>query len=339
MTPYRDPTVPRSTTVARSPTETRRLMAAMAILALASAGLAVVAAFGEIEDPFIAGLGSVLCGCSAAGVLLGKVMKGSGSAACPACKAKIDDVERTGHVEGILCAQCGIFLRSDEGELRPMDLNTIAERPIFGASLADGFTWPAGCVVCGGAVTQALPAGVLESDTSRDLGINVMGLAMAATIGVGFWVDNGKRVRLDVPHCGEHDDGAILTRTGSNKYMLLFRSYPYQRAFCELNRALPIESPETGRSAERKSRATAANRRAREPVGTRDAAARRAWREGPGAAATERPRSSRAGRIERRRRRGGLMTVTPLRAGPMNRHAGPSAPWRALPLAARDLLW
>jgi hypothetical protein len=36
---------------------------------------------------------------------------------------------------------------------------------------------------------------------------------------------------------------------GPSEFMLLFRSAPYQRAFCEQNHAPPVESPETGRAA------------------------------------------------------------------------------------------
>ena len=221
------------------------LIACVVILTLACVGLAAVATLaGWASDGFIPGMGALLCGCSAVGVLVGKVLRGSGSAPCPLCRAPIHDVERTGRVDGILCTGCGRFLRSKAGVLRPVGEGTVAADAIFGAALSGGFEWPPGCVVCGAPVTQTLPVRLMNEDEAS-VGLSIVGLAMAATLGAGFLVHRGKRAALNVPHCADHDDGALLAKGGPGGFLLLFRSYPYQRAFCERNGTPPAESPET----------------------------------------------------------------------------------------------
>jgi hypothetical protein len=199
-------------------------------------------------DPFLPGMGALLSGCAALGILFGRVLKGSGSAPCPACGEPVHDVERSGRSAGILCAGCGRFLCSEGGELRPMDEDAVADEPVFGAALTASFQWPPGCVVCGAPVTQALPVRIMEAEATS-VGMSVVGLAMAATFGVGFLVYNGRRISIDVPHCAEHDDGVVLAEGGPTGFLLLFRSHPYQREFCALNAARAVESPELGRSA------------------------------------------------------------------------------------------
>jgi hypothetical protein len=250
------------------------LIAYVAVLSLACAGLTLAALLGWTADSFIAGMGALLCGCGAVGVLVGKVFGGSGDAPCPVCGAKIHDVERSERVEGILCTHCGGFLNSEAGELRPVDPDTVADGAIFGAALAEGFKWPPGCVVCGAPVTQELPVRVVKTDVEKSMALSAVGLAMAATIGVGFWVRKGKRVAVDVPHCAAHDDGAVLTEGGPTGFLLLFRSYPYQREFRQLNQTLAVESPETGRSAGSPVPPLAGLPRARKQVGPADASSR-----------------------------------------------------------------
>jgi hypothetical protein len=244
MTPYRSPHLPRST-VRRARAQTGALIAAVVILSLACAGLVLTATVGGMSDPFLPGLGALLTGCSALGLLFGRVLGGSGSAPCPVCRAKIHDVERRGRVDGILCARCGRFLESVDGEVRPVDDDRVAHVPLFGAVLPEHFAWPPGCVVCGAPVTQSLPARTTRVDEAT-VGLNIVGLAMAATVGVGFAARCGS-VAVDVPHCGEHDDGAVLAAGGPTGFLVFFRSLRYQREFCALNQAPACESPENGR--------------------------------------------------------------------------------------------
>lgn len=253
MTPYRDGPAPR-TTVARPRAPTFLSIAGIGLLAAASVGLGLAAARHWTADPFTAGLGSFLCACGAAGVLVGKVVMRSGSAPCPGCGAPIHDVDRIGSVAGILCGHCGKFLRAERGELRPVAPDTVAEDPIFGAAVRESFAWPPGCAVCGAPSTRAVQARLraTNADAATDVGLAVVGVAMAATVGVGFLMRGEQRISIEVPHCAEHDDGAVLVDGAGDPggLLWLFRSYPYQRAFCELNRGRAVESPDTGRAAE-----------------------------------------------------------------------------------------
>lgn len=225
-------------------------MVAVVVLAAISVGLALVAALGLTQDPFMPGFGAALSGCSAVGVLFGRVLGGSGSAPCPACGAAIHDVERRGRVEGLLCARCHRFLRADDGALTPMNPRVIADVPLFGATLGERVEWPEGCVVCGAPVTQTLPLRLFKTDLGKSLNASAPGLAMAAMFGIGFTVTKGTRIALDAPHCHEHDDGVVLAEGGPTGFLLLFRSYVAQLAYCERSHAVPVESAATGRATE-----------------------------------------------------------------------------------------
>ncbi|MEP7123737.1 MAG: hypothetical protein ABJE95_22605 [Byssovorax sp.] len=252
MTPYRaparEPHVPKSA-VTRAPTETRSLIVVAGILALSCAVLAVAAVLGWTHDAFLPGMGALLCGCGAAGVFFGKVLGGSGSAPCPVCGAPIVDIERRARVQGILCAGCNRFLKSKSGVIRPMARQTVAADPLFGAALPMSLAWPPGCVVCGAEATRSLPVHFMKTD-SDSLAAGALGLAVVATTGVRSLLPEKSRVALDAPHCADHDDGVIVTEGGPSDLFLLFRSYPYQRAFCALNATQAVESPATGRDVE-----------------------------------------------------------------------------------------
>ena len=44
---------------------------------------------------------------------------------------------------------------------------------------------------------------------------------------------------VEVPHCGQHKDGAELSAAGGDRVKIRFRSYPYLRAFCQQNGIQP----------------------------------------------------------------------------------------------------
>jgi hypothetical protein len=93
-----------------------------------------------------------------------------------------------------------------------------------------------------------VPAPTLETGVGESAVLSAVGLAMVASFGVGFVARVGQRVTLAVPHCAAHDDGAGLAEGGPTGLLVLFRSWPYQRAFCELNGVPAAESPGVGRS-------------------------------------------------------------------------------------------
>jgi hypothetical protein len=249
MTPYRasrrPQRVPKSA-VTRAPTQTRSLVAVAAILALACLALAAAAALDWTHDAFITGMGALLAGCGAAGVFFGGVLGGSGSAPCPCCGAPIHDIERKARVEGVLCVACNRFLKSKAGVMRPMARGSVAADPIFGAALPMSLAWPPGCIVCGAKATHSVPVPFMKTD-SDSIGAGALGLAVVATTGARSLLPEKSRIDLEAPHCAEHDDGVFVTEGGPSDLFLLFRSYPYQRAFCALNETQAVESPATGR--------------------------------------------------------------------------------------------
>ena len=247
ITPYRDPAVPH-TAVTRRPAHTAALIFAAIALAATSAGLAFVALTDRTQDPFMPGVGAMLAAAGALGLVLGRVLGGSGEAPCPACGARVSDIERKGEFEGILCASCGRFLRSDNGVLREMSASSIVDTPIFGVAVARGVRWPPGCVVCGEPATQTVPLSILGAIVAARAAISAYsGTGGLAVVGE----EKDEPICLDVPHCAAHDDGASLVRGGPTGVVLLLRSLAYHRAFCELNGMAPSESPELGRSATR----------------------------------------------------------------------------------------
>jgi hypothetical protein len=62
--------------------------------------------------------------------------------------------------------------------------------------------------------------------------------AVTANALPGVSMTSSTRTTVEVPHCDEHKDGAMLTGTSSKPH-IRFRSYPYLRAFCELNQTTP----------------------------------------------------------------------------------------------------
>ncbi len=249
MTPYRAPrrgTPAPKSVVTRAPTQTRSLTIVAAALALGCVALTAAAALGWTRDAFVTGLGALLCACGALGVLFGGVLAGSGSAPCPCCGAPIHDIERKARVRGVLCVRCNRFLKSTSGVMRPMGRETISEDPIFGAALPMSLAWPPGCIVCGAKATHSVPVPFMKTD-SDSIAAGALGLAVVATTGVRSLLPGKSRVALEAPHCAEHDDGVFVTEGGPSDLFLLFRSYPYQRAFCALNETQAVESPATGR--------------------------------------------------------------------------------------------
>ncbi|MFT3765130.1 MAG: hypothetical protein QM820_06390 [Minicystis sp.] len=224
---------------------TAALIFATIALAATSAGLGFVALADRTTDPFLPGLGAMFAAVGALGLVLGRVLGGSGEAPCPACGARVSDVERKGEIEGILCAGCGRFLRSDNGVLREMSATTIADTPIFGVAVTRGVRWPPGCVVCGEPATQTVPLSILGAEAAARAAISAYsGTGGLAVVGE----ERDEAIRLDAPHCAAHDDGASLVRGRPTGVVLLLRSLAYHRAFCELNETAPSESPEIGRS-------------------------------------------------------------------------------------------
>ncbi|MDI3288338.1 hypothetical protein [Polyangium sp. 15x6] len=218
------------------------------MLFIASAVLAVMAVLGLAGDPFIVGLAAAASGATAMGLLFGNVLGGVGAAPCPSCGAALEDLDRRAHFAGILCRHCGHFVEGEGGRVWVTEEGAIADTPLFGAALPETLVWPPGCVVCGAPPTQHLPIHVKKHDAAGTAVNVAIGMAMASVAGFGIIRASGTVAALAVPHCKEHDDGASLALGGPTEFMILFRSYAYQRAFCDQNHVVALESDATGRS-------------------------------------------------------------------------------------------
>lgn len=218
MTPYRDGAV-RSSAITSAAQRVRDI-ALISLLTIAAAVFAIAAALGWIQDGFLAWMGAGLSACSAVGVLVATLRGGTGDAPCPMCGAALRGLERVGKHRGIHCEKCDAFLQSEDGALRPMAPDTIADEPIFSVEARSHFQFPPGCVVCGAPATQDLPVSAHQ------------------TIGIA-----STSITVYVPHCAAHDDGAAVVCGVATGTAILFRSYAYRQAFKELNEGRAIVAP------------------------------------------------------------------------------------------------
>ena len=217
------------------------------VLGALGAVLAAGAALGALGDGFLAWLGAAVLWFAALGLLLGRGVFGAGRAPCPSCGAQVRELRLRGRNDGVLCQACGAFLEGERGLLAPSDPARVAAVPLFGAALPDSFRWPEGCVVCGAPATRHVQRSVSVSNTSASLAKSVASSAVGAVGGVGVLVRSGSRITVLVPHCEQHEDGALLEDCGGAQPNVVFRSLRYARAFCQLNDVRPAESLVSGR--------------------------------------------------------------------------------------------
>lgn len=168
-------------------------------------------------------------------ILLYMSVSGAAEAPCPACGAKLTGLS-TGSNDGVLCEKCKIYVQG-QGALTPTDPARVADVPLFTTLLPDQFAWPDGCCVCGTPATHGVK---IEARTQNQasaaavVGVTEMtgGVLTARRAGANVW-------SVEVPHCANHKDGALLASAGGDKVKIRFRSYPYLRAFCERNGTSP----------------------------------------------------------------------------------------------------
>jgi hypothetical protein len=150
---------------------------------------------------------------------------GAGVATCPGCGAALSGLSTKSN-DGVLCSSCHRYSQGDNGTLWLTDENRIADDPIFGSPLPERFNFPAVCCVCG------QPEKSREKISLRMQ--NASSAVTAATVGV----TSSTTVSVDVPHCGDHNGGALLSGTPDRTH-IKFRSYPYLRLFCQANGTTP----------------------------------------------------------------------------------------------------
>jgi hypothetical protein len=199
------------------------------LIALAVAALGVQC--GRIawsSGNVLAGGAAVLLVAIAAFLVLGTGLK---SGPCPGCRTLNVELRAGAYRD---CPGCGEYLTGDGRDLWQADGVTVADKPSFGALLPQRVVWPEGCAVCRGPATRIIPISITLAQTGKNLAIS------AAALAVGQVVvrTGGERVySVNVPHCGEHNDGAVLESPTIGGVRILFRSYSYSTSFRRQNNA------------------------------------------------------------------------------------------------------
>jgi hypothetical protein len=150
---------------------------------------------------------------------------GAGTSTCPGCGASLSGLGVKTN-DGVLCGSCHRYAEGQGGSLWLTDETRIADDAIFSSPLPEQFSFPQGCCVCGTAETRHEKISFTTQNASSAL--------TAPTIGV----TTSTKISVEVPHCAEHKDGARLSATPKSP-LIRFRSYPYLRAFCQLNNTMP----------------------------------------------------------------------------------------------------
>ena len=176
-----------------------------------------------VEGPITIGI--ALIPAFVALILLYVAFSGSGTSSCPVCGAVLSGLN-TKTNDGVLCDGCHNFVEGKEGSLWQTDLGRIADEPLFGSPLPAEFKFPPGCCVCGAPDTEREKIKLRMQNASSAI--------TASTVGV----TTSTEVSVDVPHCAAHKGGARLSASPKNTH-IKFRSYPYLRAFCQLNNTTP----------------------------------------------------------------------------------------------------
>jgi hypothetical protein len=158
-------------------------------------------------------------------VLLFMSFGGAGSSICPVCATPLSGLSTKAN-DGVLCQACHKYVEGKDGLLWQTDENRIADEPVFSSPLPEQFNFPGECCVC------SSPAVRREKISFRTQ--NASSAITAATVGV----TTSTTISVEVPHCAEHKEGARLSATPQTT-IIKFRSYPYLRAFCQLNDTVP----------------------------------------------------------------------------------------------------
>ena len=200
---------------------------------LASLGLSAILFKTICEGPITFGI-ALLPGILGL-ILLGMAIGGSGVAPCPGCGVQVTGLSTKSN-DGVLCGGCKKFLEGKDGTLRVTEDSRIADTPLFGALLPESFAWPEGCCVCGGPAARRDVISVsLPSAASAGKGVAITALTGGTITQTG----GGVKYTVEVPHCGDHKEGAALGSGTGSQVRLRFRSYPYLRSFCTLNKITP----------------------------------------------------------------------------------------------------
>lgn len=166
--------------------------------------------------------GGLLLFTSLASMASMKKTGGAGLANCPGCGHATAVLHITEH-RYFCCAGCQTWLHGSS-TIEAVAEDHVASYAAFDLELPTSVVWPEDCPVCGGAVTRTLE---LE-------GTDVVGDAFAMVAPVAIQAVS----KLEVPGCGQHDDGVALRREGG-RAVVSFRSLSYWRRFMTVNGLQP----------------------------------------------------------------------------------------------------
>jgi hypothetical protein len=170
-------------------------------------------------------------------IALARYVVSVGYAPCPCCGVALEGLKRVAANELQQCPRCLKYLEGTRGRLWVVPGDRVARAAVFSTPLRSEFVWPGGCAVCGGPANRAVEYELDAHGRSRTLGAEPGAPSTALTVQIG------DRLRVKVPHCGVHDDGARLAARGVGvPARILFRSYAFLRAVVKANgkRRLPM---------------------------------------------------------------------------------------------------
>jgi len=152
----------------------------------------------------------------------------TGSYSCPHCGTLLAGADLTFNVP-ILCGTCHRYLDAQDRVLREIEPGRVASRPLFRSPLPANPHFPDVCCVCGAPVWRRDETMLtrLERQSWYD------------SSGPAGETSEWKATSVRVPYCDSHRDGAILGTDSKLGPYIRFSSYPYLRAFCELNHTNP----------------------------------------------------------------------------------------------------
>ena len=186
-------------------------------------GISVALFISIVEGPITIGI--ALLPAIGSIILFYMSFGGAGTSSCPGCGVHLSGLSTKAN-DGVLCRSCQRYLEGQNGLLWLTDDNRIADDPIFESPLPEHFSFPQGCCVCGSVPTNPEKISLQMQNASSTL--------TDATVGV----TSSTKISVDVPHCAEHKGGARLSGTPKSPH-IKFRSYPYLKSFCQLNRTNP----------------------------------------------------------------------------------------------------
>jgi hypothetical protein len=200
-----------------------------ALAAAISAGISAFLIFNDFVEGLITGLISLLPAIFALAMVAAFLKpNGSGSCSCPRCGAALSGLALTSNA-AVLCGSCHHYFEGKDRSLWEIDPDRVAGQPLFRSQLHEHAEFPDACCVCGAEVRRCDEIMLTTRETEA---------WQWASVGAGethAW----KAVTVSVPHCEDHADGAILGLDSRLGPYIRFRSYPYLRAFCQLNGTHP----------------------------------------------------------------------------------------------------